>query len=375
MIRRQRIDILLFLTFILLTVFGLAMLGSASSDLGQERFDDPYYYLKHQMLYGFSIGVVGFVAFAWFINYKHLRKVAFFLLLLSIVTLILVLVPSFGMSSGVAQRWLTLGPITFQPSEFLKLTFIIYIAAWLSSSSLARTTSFSEGFFPFLLIVGFVAFLLLEQSSTSATLMITAITLAMYFVGGVKRAYIFYIFGAVLVAATLLFGFVYLNKGNVADDYRLRRIQTFLEPHKDLSGDAYQVNQALTVIGSGGLTGVGYGESLSKQYLPERIGDSIFAIIAEEWGFIGSVFVTLIFLFLVLRSFILARNTNDRFGKLLLVGFASLIGLQAFIHIGGNAGLVPLTGVPLPFISYGGTALAVFMTIAGIMLNISRNRG
>lgn len=337
------------------------MLTSASSDLGQFKFQDSYFYLKHQLLYGLTVGAIGF----WFASkfyYRHYQKLAVLFLMASLVTLVLVFT-SMGVVSGGASRWIKIGLVTFQPSELLKISFIIYLASWLGNKSY-RQENFFSGFLPFLIITGFIGFLLILQPSTSTAAILLATALIVYFKSGAKAAYIIY---AILLGLALFLIISYLTP------YRWDRIKTFLNPAENTRTASYQLNQALIAIGSGGLSGVGYGKSTTKlHYLPQPIDDSIFAVIAEELGFVGSVILILAFATIVIRSFLLSRKILDEFGQLLLVGFGSLIAIQAFMHIGAISGLIPLTGVPLPFISYGGTALAVFMTISGIMVNISK---
>jgi len=359
---RGQIDYPILITVFLLVVFGLTMLASASSDLGKSRFDDPYYYVSHQLIYGLSVGIAGFLL-GLFIPYRSYKKFSAFLLFITIGALILVFTP-LGVNSGGAERWIALGPITIQPSEILKVTFIMYLAAWLASAKGRRGESFWEGFMPFLAVSGIVALLLILERSTSSVIIIMASGLIVYFISGAKKLYILYTVALGILAVSLLI---------LLTPYRLERVKTFFDPSKDTQGQSYQINQALTTIGSGGVWGVGYGESVAKRYLPERVGDSIFAIIGEEFGFVGSSALIFAFFFLVFRSYQLAKRVGDKFGKLLLMGFGSVIGVQVFIHIGSNSGLIPLTGVPLPFISYGGTALVAFLTMSGIMLNISKH--
>ncbi len=346
-----------------LTIFGLVALASASSDLGKLRFDDAYYYLSHQITLGLGIGIVGFL-FGLFINYKIYKKFAPLILIVSLGTLLLTLTP-LGFAAGGAKRWLALGPIIFQPAELFKIAFVFYMSAWLGGiKNSKRLITIREGLMPFLIIIGLVGFFFIFQHSTSAAAITILSALAIYFVSGVKKRYLVYIFGLAGIAVTLFTLFT---------PYRAQRVLTFLDPSSDAQGAGYQLNQALTTIGSGGLTGVGYGKSLSKTYLPERIGDSIFAIIAEEWGFVGAIALIIVFFVLVAKIFLIARNISDEFAKLVLTGFGTILGAQVFIHIGSNLGLIPFTGVPLPYISYGGTALAVYLTMTGVILNIAKN--
>lgn len=359
--RASEPDYFLIVLVFLLTLFGLVMLASASSDLGAIKFNDSYYYLKHQILYGLSLGLVGFV-FASKFYYRQWLKLAFWLLLASVALLIMVFTP-LGFSAGGADRWVQLGPITFQPAEIVKFAFLVYLAAWLSSRP-ERSSSLSKGFLPFLIICGAIAGLLLAQPSTTTVVLIGFSSLAMYWLSGARLSYIL---SAVLIAAIGLAAIIYLTP------YRLQRIQTFLNPSKDQTGSGYHINQALIAIGSGGLWGAGYGQSTTKfNYLPEPIGDSIFAVIAEELGFVGASGLLIIYVLFLYKCFKLIHKTRDLFARLLICGFASLIGLQVFINIGAISGLLPLTGVPLPFISYGGTALAIFLTMSGVIVNISK---
>lgn len=361
--RGRQIDYPILITVFLLTVFGLMMLASASSDLGKIKFDNSYYYLQHQIYYGLSLGVIGFfiglrLPLRWY------KKFSVFALLLSIISLILVFTP-LGTSAGTAaERWISVGPVTFQPSEVLKLTFVFYLAAWLSGAKSKRSDDLMQGYLPFLAICGIIALLLVLQKSTSSVLLIISGALAIYFSSGAKWKYIL---------TTILLGIAGLAMLVALTEYRFDRIKTFLNGESDPSGSGYQISISQTTIGAGGIWGVGYGKSVAKRYLPERIGDSIFPIIAEEFGFVGSMTIVGLFFFIVFRGYQLARKVSDRFSKLVLVGFGTIIGVQVFLHIGSNTGLIPLTGVPLPFISYGGTALAVFLTMTGVMLNISKD--
>lgn len=359
---KQSIDYIIFAASGILIILGLAVLASASSDLGELKFNDAYYYLKHQTLYGLSFGLVGFWI-GYILNYRIYKKLAPLFLLVSLGLLILVFSP-LGITSGGAQRWIAAGPVTIQPSELLKLFFIGYLAAWLSSSKRERQKSVGQALLPFLIVSGIIALLLLIQKSTSAAIILMAGSLAIYFTSGARMKH---------VIATILLGLVLVGTFIMATPYRRDRILSFLHPETASEQSTYQLEQAKITIGSGGLLGVGYGQSTAKNYLPERIGDSIFAIIAEEFGLVGSLAIISLFFILVTRMLILAKRTGDQFAKLLLVGFATIIGFQAFIHIGANSGLIPLTGVPLPFISFGGTALAVFMTIIGATLNITKH--
>jgi len=354
-------DYVIILCTLILVVFGLIMLSSASSELGKIRFGDSYFYLKHQIIYGLLFGIIGY----WFgskFYYRYYQDFAVVMLVCNLVLLFLLFSP-LGLTLGGATRWLALGPIVFQPSEFLKITFIIYIASWLGKSF--RQKSFFGGFLPFMLISGIVAGTLIFQPATSIAVILLATALIVYFISGAR---ISYIFGAIILGLILLAAIIY------ATPYRWERIKSFINPTVNMQSSSYQINQSLIAIGSGRLTGVGFGKSTTKlYYLPQPIDDSIFAVIAEELGFIGAILFIAVLIIFIVRIFILAYKNPDNFGKLLLAGFGSLIAIQAFMHIGAISGIIPLTGVPLPFISYGGTALTIFMTISGIIVNISKH--
>ncbi|MBI4085928.1 MAG: cell division protein FtsW [Candidatus Liptonbacteria bacterium] len=358
----HRPDYFLMGLIFLLTVAGLVILASASSEISRIKFNDSYYYLKHQILYGLFMGLIGFFA-AFTVHYQHYRKIAFLFLLFGLGLLALVFTP-FGITAGGASRWLKFGPVVFQPAEIVKLSFILYLSAWLSNPKMNRSEDFFTGFLPFLAVSGFIGALLLLQPATSTVVILLGAGGIMYFSSG---AQIKHIFGAGLFIIAAL-GLIIL-----VTPYRLKRITTFFNPSADISNAGYQINQSLNAIGSGGLWGIGYGRSTSKiSYLPAPIGDSIFAVAAEELGFVGAGALITIFGVLVFRLFWIAKGLRDKFGQLILVGFASLIALQSLMNMGALSGFMPLTGVPLPFISYGGTALAVFLTLSGMAVNISK---
>ncbi len=347
----------------MLIVAGLAILASASSHMAARNFGDAYYFLKHQVVNGFLVGVVGFLV-GYFIPLKFLKKAAFPILLVNLAMLVAVFTP-LGANFGTSSRWLEIAGIPIQPSEFLKITFIMYVSAWLTAKGKDRKSDAFEGLIPFMIICAIIGGLLIAQPSTSILAIILTAAFVIYFVGGMKLTHIF-VMGTLAIAAI---GVVIFTS-----PYRKDRIITFFNPTEDVKGKSYHINQALTTIGSGGVVGVGYGKStLKESALPEPIGDSIFAIIAEEFGFIGSAFFIILYFLIVISGFLGSLRVRNEFGKLMLIGFSSLIGIQAFIHIGAISGVIPLTGVPLPFISYGGTALATFMAMSGLMANIIKN--
>lgn len=357
-------DYFLLAVIFLLVVFGLAMLASASSDIGKTQFNDTYYYLKHQILYGLSLGIVGFLV-AYFVPFYRWKNFAFIFLLIGVFALVAVFTP-LGTLQGGSSRWLKLGALSFQPSELMKLVFIMYLAAWLSNTKFKRSTDFQSGLVPFLLVAALVGALLLLQPATSTVAILLGAGLTVYFVSGAPYKYIF---GTIALAVAIIALVIYVTP------YRRARILGYLDPTSSAQGQNYQVNQALIAIGSGGLTGVGYGQSATKaSYLPTPIDDSIFAVTGEELGFVGAAILVMLFALLSLRMFWLAKRMGDQFGRLLLVGFGTVIALQAFVNMASISGLIPLTGVPLPFVSYGGTALAIALTMMGISVNVTKYR-
>jgi cell division protein FtsW len=358
----HRPDYFLIALILVLTISGLIILASASSVLGTQKFGDSYYYLKHQVINGLIIGLAAFFV-ASKVNYQVYKKLAIPLLLVSIAFLALVFT-KFGVTAGGASRWVKIGPIGFQPSEILKLTFIIYLAAWLSNPKMSRTSDFLTGPLPFLIISGFVAAMLLLQPATSTIAIILASALVVYFLSGAQWKHI---------AAMAMLGIVAFGLVIYVTPYRLDRVKGFLNKSSDIEGSNFQLKQALMAIGSGRTWGVGYGNSVSKaSYLPAPLDDSIFAIAAEELGFVGAGVLIVLFATLTFRIFWIAKNIRDKFGQMILIGFGTVIGLQSFVNIASISGMIPLTGVPLPFISYGGTALAVFLAMGGIVVNVSK---
>ncbi|MEK7110892.1 MAG: putative peptidoglycan glycosyltransferase FtsW [Patescibacteria group bacterium] len=357
----HRPDPFLIAVLVILVTLGLVILASASSELGKLKFGDSYYYLKHQLMNGASIGIVGF-AVAYFIRYQRYRKIALIGLAANIVFLALVFTP-LGLVAGGASRWLRFGPMSFQPAELLKLTYIVYLAAWLTNAKFNRRTIL-QGIVPFLCVSGVIAGLLLAQPATSTVFILLASGITVYFVSGAPLKHLTLVaLGGIAIFVLIVW----------STPYRAARILTFLDPSRDTQGSSYQINQSLIAIGSGRLTGLGYGASTSKaRGLPAPLDDSIFAVAAQELGFAGAGALVMLFALLVYRMLWLARGRRDRFGQLILVGFATIIGLQSIVNMGAVSGLLPLTGVPLPFVSYGGTALAVFMTMGGVAVNISK---
>jgi cell division protein FtsW len=360
--KSNQIDKPLLYTVLILLVFGLAMIASAGIAYSNVRFGDPYYFFKHQLFNGVLPGLI-ILYIVQGINYNFWRKLAFPIFIASIVCLILVFIPGMGTKIYGATRWIQLGSFSFQPSEMLKLGIILYLAAWLETRS-ERIKDFYEGLVPFLAIVAIVSFLLVKQPDMGTLGVVILISMSIFFLSGARLAHLFSIgifgLGALFILVKV-------------ESYRMNRLLVFLHPELDPRGIGYQINQALLAIGSGGIFGVGLGHSLQKfNYLPEPVGDSIFAIIGEEIGLIGAAFLVMLFVFFAMRALRISKNAPDRFSRIVACGIATWIIFQAFINISAICGLIPLTGIPLPFISYGGTSIVFLMVGVGILLNISK---
>lgn len=359
---RFEFDRILFFVLVTLLGIGLLMIASAGVLYGESRFGDSYYFFKQQLL---GLGV-GFLALFFFqsVDYRAWKRFVVPVFFIAIALLILVFIPGFGTTVYGAARWVAIGPISFQPSEVMKLAIILYLSAWLSTKGQGKAGDFYEGLVPFLLILSFVGFLIIKQPDTGTLGLIFIIAMSIFFASGAKLAHI----GGLAVSA-FLFLLILIKLA----PYRMQRLLVFLNPEHDPSGAGYQITQALIAVGSGGLFGIGLGQSRQKfNYLPEPVTDSIYAVLSEEFGLMGAGLVLCLFVFIAWRGFLIARGAQDEFGRLLAVGITTWIVGQAFINIGAISGLIPLTGIPLPFISYGGTSLAVLLGSFGILLNISK---
>lgn len=347
-----------------LVIFGLIVLISATGPIGYQQFGDSLYFFKRQVLLGVLPGVILFAAACRF-PVARLKSMALPALIACIILLILVYLPGVGQTIGGSARWVQLGPVRFQPSEFVKITFLIYAAAWLSSRPLDARRSTDRGLIPFLSVLGVVLILLVLQPNTGSTAVIASAGLAMYFLAGAPVLWILGIVASGFAAVALLIKLT---------PYRAARFLTFLNPAADPQGIGYHMNQAILAVGSGGLFGLGYGQSRQKfLYLPEVPGDSIFAVMAEELGFFISLALIVAIGAMVFRALRSGRNASDEFSSLLAAGIAVWIGVQTFLNIGSMIGIVPMTGVTLPFISYGSSAFVSLSIATGIVYSISRS--
>ncbi len=359
------IDYTFLATVATLTVFGFIMLISASAPSGYEQFGDSYYFVKHQFIFGIIPGLAGLLVFSK-VSYLFWKRHAWTLLLLSIGLLVLVFLPGLSAGIGSAHSWIRVGgAFTLQPSEIVKLMFLFYLAAWLCSRSQGGPSEVNRNFAPFAGVLGAILLLMILQPDVGTMLVIAGMALVVYFVAGAPWSHILGLCAAGLGGLALLIGLA---------PYRAARFTTFLHPELDPQGIGYHVNQALLAIGSGGFFGLGYGHSRQKfQYLPEVVGDSMFAVVAEELGFFVSILLVGLFLYLVGRMLKIASEAPDPFAKYVVLGIAAWIIIQTFMNIGSMLSLLPITGVPLPFVSYGGTSMAVLLCAIGVVLNISKN--
>lgn len=355
-------DPILLLTIVGLVAFGLIMIGSASSVVAERFRGDTYFFLKHQLLYGGGVGFVLFLV-GYFVPYRRWRLLALPGLVIALILLVLVFVPGLRVDYSDASRWIGIGPITIQPTEITKLAFVLYLAALLERKG-EDVRDFRKSVVPFVVITGLITVLIVMQPDIGTLFTIAAVAGAMVLVAGFRLRHL----ALIMLAAAAIFALL-VNSAR----YRLSRIIVYLHPELDPQGIGYQINQALLAVGTGGVWGLGFGRSRQKyHYLPEPAGDSIFAIIAEELGLVRTSLIVAAFALIAYRGFTIARLAPDAFGRLLATGITSWIVIQAFVNMGSIVGLTPLTGIPLPFISYGGSALATLLFASGVLLNISK---
>ncbi len=353
----KRLDLSLLILVIILTSFGLLMIFNASSYIAFRDFGDKYHYIKDQVAWV----ILGFIAMGIFsfFDYHKLYNFSIPILITAIVLLIMVFVPGVSVYALGARRWINMRFFILQPAEFVKLGLAIYLSAWFSNKEKGR-------FMAFCLLLGLVLFLVMLEPDMGTAGIILFEALILYFLSGGK---IFYFIAGAPILGVLSYLLIKL------EPYRAKRLSTFLNFNPVMQDYSYHVKQILIALGSGGLTGVGLGNSLQKYaYLPENTTDSIFAIIAEEVGFVGSTILITLFILVVWRGFVIASTAPDTFGKLLAGGIISFLAIQMLVNLGAQTALLPLTGIPLPFISYGGSALVIDLTAIGILLNISKQR-
>ncbi len=362
MLKKNRVDKILFFTIIALVVYGIVIYLSAS--LGLLAKDNQGYFSK--ILNQIFLGLVGGGVICYVnskIPYRFWRNYSFWIFLFAVLITLAVFIPKIGFEYGGAKRWLNLGPLTFQPSEFLKIAYVIYVAAWLSVIK-ENVKTFKYGFLPFAIISAIAGGILFIQPDNDTAIVMLATGGIMYFVAGASWKH---------VISIILVGAMTLSVISFKSDYVRDRLLTFVNPANNPLTSGYQIQQSLIAIGSGGLLGRGLGQSVQKfNFLPEPIGDSIFAVLGEELGFVGTLCLVILFITLLVRSAKISVISKDSFGGLLILGLAILVTSQAFLNMASMLGIFPLAGLPLSFVSHGGTALFFTLFASGIMLNISR---
>ena len=341
---------------------GLLIVFSASPTMGL-KLGDTYYFIKKHILYlllGFSALLYGAS-----LEIDKLRERARLIFGISIFLLLLVYIPGVGKKVSGASRWIDLGIMSFQPSELIKFTMVLFLANLLSGLG-EKIKDLMRGLFPALLLIGLVLAIIIAQPDLGTAITIGATAFVMLFAAGAQSLHLLALAGTGALGVLIL---------SLTSPYRMHRLLAFIDPWKDPQGIGFQVIQSLLAVGSGGLMGLGLGASRQKFfYLPQQFTDFIFAILCEELGFIGGTGVVILFAIFAARGIRIALKAGDDFSSLLAAGLTAWLSLQAMINIMVVVGMLPTTGIPLPFISYGGTALTVFLTMSGIMLNISKYR-
>ncbi|MFH1074888.1 MAG: putative lipid II flippase FtsW [Candidatus Firestonebacteria bacterium] len=346
---------------VILLAFGIVMVFSSSGIYANDKYKTLHYFLMKQ-LFWIGVGSLGLIFFRN-LKYEKLRELAKPLFILAVISVFLVFVPHLGKKVGGARRWIWLFGFTFEPSEFLKLAFILYVATAIERKQ-EIIRNFANGFMPFLIIFMCISGVMILQPDMGSIIMLLLVLGLMLFVGGVRLAHV------LAVSLPMLpIGYMVIMKAS----YRSKRIKAFLDPWSDPQGIGFQMVQSFIAFGSGGIFGKGLGNGTQKLfYLPEAHTDFIFAIVGEEVGLIGATAVLLVFGFIIWKGIDIAMRLEDIFGKVLAVGITSWIGLQAFINMSVVTGLVPTKGLTLPFISYGGSSLLINMMAVGILLNLAK---
>lgn len=362
---KPRANKIFFFIVLILLAIGFVIFFSASQSLLSRTNGAGFGLVSIKQFIILLLGVIGLVITSN-IPYKKYQRMAFWFFLGSVILNLLVFLPTIGFGAGGAKRWIVLfGSFTFQPSEFMKFGFVAYAAYWLTIEK-DKIHSFSKGILPFLAILAIPTAILIREPDTGTFLVLFSAAIAMLLAAGAKWKHLLLL----LITLVLAVGILAWYKPYVRE-----RIETFINPAQDMRGSSWQINQSLIAIGSGGINGRGFGQSIQKfNFLPEAIGDSIFAVLSEEFGFIGSSLIVILYLIFSLWGLRIANKTTDQFGRLLALGIVILISAQAFINISAMVGLIPLTGVPLTFISHGGSALIIALLEVGIVLNISRHK-
>ena len=340
---------------LILSLVGLIFIFEASAVNSARQFSDSLHYLKSQMIWIF-FGLIVMTIFSFF-DYRKLYFLSFVSLILTIVLLVVVLIPGIGSSAGGARRWIDFGFFNLQPTELAKFSIIIYLSSWFTNKEKKR-------FLPFITLMGFVVFLIILQPDMGTAIIVFLISLIIYYFSGANLMDFIVILGGAIVSFYLLIKI---------SPYRLNRLLAFFNPDIDPLGISYHINQIFISLSGGGLLGRGFGASRQKYlFLPEAHTDSIFAIIGEEYGFVGALILISLYFVFVYKIYHLIRLSPDRLSRLVMIGIFAFFNLQFIINLAGIVGLFPITGVPLPFLSYGGSNLLISFALIGIMMNIEK---
>ncbi|MBL7060380.1 MAG: putative lipid II flippase FtsW [Actinobacteria bacterium] len=351
----------IFIITFLLSVIGIIMISSASIAVGERYFSDPYWFVRRQIIW-WVISLILFIIFSK-INYHFYSKISIFFILIAIGLLAIVLIPSFSIEIGGSRRWLNLLFFNIQPSEVAKLAVIIFLCDTLNKKYRKRS-SIKNILFPAFVVLVIVTILIFLEPDLSTVIIIWAVAFTVLFVGNVKFQHIF---SLGIIGIAVIVGYMMM------EEYRRERIFAFIDKTTGGTGVNFQVNQSLIALGSGSITGVGLGNSVQKySYLPEAHTDFIFAILGEEFGLVGTTIVLLLFFLFTLFGIRVCLKTEEFFGRILAAGMTALIAIQVIINVAVVIGLLPVTGLTLPFISFGGSSLLICMVSVGILLNISR---
>ncbi len=362
--KRLKVDIPFLISILILVIAGFLIFSSASLGLLSKQAVKYANVAFNQTFFGLFLGSLACLVTAS-VDYRIYRKYSLLIFLFTLLLTMLVFFPGLGFSHGGASRWIKIGSLSFQPSEFLKVGYILFLSAWMAKVK-DRVSTISSGLLPFVATISVSGLVLLAQPDTDTLMIIVLSGIAIFLTAGGRWVHVFLL---------CLIGIFCLAIVAFTRPYVMSRINTFIDPQSNSLGSGYQIQQSLIAIGGGGVFGRGFGQSIQKfNVLPEPIGDSIFAVAGEEFGFVGAVTMILVFLFFAIRGLKIAGQVSDNFGRLLIVGIVILIVSQAFVNMGAMLGVLPLSGITLPFVSHGGTAL--FMTLAevGIVLNVSKNR-
>lgn len=359
---KKNVDKYFLTVLLILIILGAFMFVSASLGVLAKNRDIFYGLLVSQLVLGLGIGFLG-MYLTYRIDYKIWKKYAPHIFIAALILASLVFLNGIGWSHGGATRWIKLGFISFQPAEILKFAFVIFFAMWLSNVK-DKVQKFRFGILPLFILLGIVGVLLLNQPDTKSLILIAITGIGMLYIAGAPFKQLLSVMLIAIISLTILVFYT---------PYLQKRIETFINPSSDARGASYQVQQSQIAIGSGGLLGRGYGQSIQKfSYLPEPQGDSIFAVLGEEFGFIGSIIIIFLYAVFAIRGLKIANNSPDIFSRLLVSGIVIMVIAQSFMHIAAVVGVFPLTGVPLVFMSHGGTSLMIYLFAMGVVLQISK---